>query len=237
MASELENWSLEKWLKKLGLRSKYKQAFIDNGYETADLCADLKKEDLDVIEVTNKHHRSTLFTQSRKLLELLNKEGLTASVEASLEPPAKASAQTTLPKNLSLRPVHIPTSPAPHAAALPDYSEPWSSNSGPPVPTSPTSRNSLFLKSATGTPGEGDSTDGLSPVRHKGSNGHAVPNMANRRKPPMSPGTELPAYKREGSGTGLTLLQLKLKIREELFLRGVVLSEPPYCDEVSCEAG
>ena len=91
MASELENWSLEKWLKKLGLR-KYKQAFIDNGYDTADLCANLNKEDLDAIGVHNKTSRSTLFTQSRKLLELFQKEGLMASEEVMVvAPPAEPS--------------------------------------------------------------------------------------------------------------------------------------------------
>lgn len=226
MASELDNWTVERWLKKLGLR-KYKQAFIDNGYETADLCANMNKEDLDAIGVTNKHHRSTLFTQARKLLTLLNEEGLTASVEDSIDYPKGTPPQERRsPPSNNIPPP--PTSNPPPSGApqpLPDYSEPWnSSNTGPPVPTSPTSKGGFSF--------------------HKGTNGTAVepapdaPNSGphHKRKPPTSPGAELPAFKREGS-SGLTRLQLKLKIREELFVRGVVLSEAPYCNRVSLNIG
>lgn len=229
MATDLENWTLEKWLKKLGLR-KYRQAFVDNGYDTAELCASLNKDDLDAIKITNKHHRSTLFTQSRKLLELVDKEGLTVSEDSTDYP--RGSPQLATPPNSG----HTP-SPSPGAGlsdGLSDYSEPWNSNSnvGPPVPTSPASKgNFQLLKPPNGTAGEptgGPRTGGPSPARKGGPAASA----ANRRKPPVSPGTDLPVFKREGS-SGLTRLQLKLKIREELFSRGVVLSECPYCNEVS----
>ena len=51
-------------------------------------------------------------------------------------------------------------------------------------------------------------------------------------KPPPSPKTpnvaELPVFKRDGGDTGLTTLQLKLKIREELQKDSIILSEYPY---------
>jgi len=84
MATTLDNWTLEKWLKKIGM-GKYKQSFIDNGYETPDLCANLSKEDLDAVGVTNKHHRSTLFTQARKLLKLVDKDRYLASMEEGVD--------------------------------------------------------------------------------------------------------------------------------------------------------
>lgn len=215
MALNLESWSLDKWLKNLSLR-KYKQAFFDNGYETADLCANLNKEDLDVIGVTNKNHRSTLFTQSRKLLELLNKEGLTASEEAV----DSAGDQAAKESNLD---IPKPPSSAPPASQeiqlLPDYSEPWSNNSP---------GGSQALKPA---PTE-VKKEGRNALHRKGSGSQVAPSSGGRRKPPVSPGKELPAFKRDGL-TGLTRLQLKLKIREELFTRGVVLTEYPYCKDVS----
>ena len=296
-SSELENWSLEKWLKKMGLR-KYKQAFIDNGYDTADLCANLHKEDLDAIGVNNKTSRSTLFTQSRKLMELFQKEGLLASEEVIVErpsqnqqsspkpsnhrhsnsssssssspkeggrknlPPGKLSLESPTPNNNDTLPGYSepwnssnnplpPTTTNAAAAAssaatvlaggiqnLPDYSEPWNSNSASSQPTSPTSKTPKFLGGETTTDGGGPpAAVAKSPAHRQLSGGQAatLPNSGTpKRKPPVSPGptSDLPPFKKTGS-SGLTRLQLKLKIREELFTRGVVLTEHPYCREVS----
>ena len=215
MTSELDNWSVEKWLKKLGLR-KYKQSFIDNGYETAELCANLNKDDLDAIGVTNKHHRSTLFTQSRKLLEVVSQESLlTASEEldgGTESPPAPVEAEKMPPSQNPMATIPVPSQS--------DYSEPWNSGSN-----ASTSNSGLStLKGAGDLFSERPSVP--SPVHRKTSG------SGPSRKPPVSPGAELPTYKRKGS-TEMTKLQLKLKIRAELFNQGVVLSEPPYCKEVS----
>ncbi len=294
MASELENWSLEKWLKKLGLR-KYKQAFVDNGYDTADLCATLHKEDLDAIGINNKTSRSTLFTQSRKLLELFQKEGLMASEEVPDEQIPKLSSKQSpkgspkgadkkknskdkFPGKLALGggSGHAPVNAVVGAQQqpLPDYSEPWNSNSAPVVPASggsgsgvggggggggvgalplldysepwnsnaagpPTSPTSKTPKTSltTHSPAGSESTD--APARspaHRQLSGATLPNSTARRKAPVSPGTDLPPFKKTGS-SGLTRLQLKLKIREELFTRGVVLTEYPYCREVRKRMG
>ena len=238
MASDLENWSVEKWLKKLGLR-KYKQSFLDNGYDTAELCASLNKEDLDAIGVTNKQHRSTLFTQARKLLKLVDEESFLASeeiVEESAPAKTKAKKGDQSPQ-LSSGSGHTPpppsmppppsSAPPPSAAPLPDYSEPWNSKALPLNSSATKNGNQTGLKKlTTGT----DVADGPSPVHRKTSG------PKNRKNPPLSPGVELPVYKREGSaGVTRTRLQLKLKIREELFVRDVVLTEPPYCWEVRCD--
>ena len=237
MATDLENWSVEKWLKKIGMR-KYKQAFLDNGYETADLCASLNKEDLDAIGVTNKNHRSTLFTQSRELLKLVDKESLLASEDSvdfpkgSPAPSSGSSRSGSLPQIGRTPPPlsNPPVTTLGHIESLPDYSEPWNSNAGPPVPTSPApkigggSQQQQLPKPANGT--AADPKEGHSPARN------AFGGSGNRKKPQVSSGSDLPAFKKTGSA-GYTKLQLKLKIREELFTRGVVLSEYPYCTEVS----
>ena len=61
-----DEWSVEEWLEKGGL-AEYTMAFIDNGYDTPELCASLKVEDLDAIGISNKYHRSIIFTQARQL--------------------------------------------------------------------------------------------------------------------------------------------------------------------------
>lgn len=248
MASELENWSLEKWLKRLGLR-KYKQAFLDNGYVTPDLCANLQKEDLDAIGVSNKHHRSTLFTQARKLLEVVDKESFLASEEIVDEPTEKkngdhssqlssGSGRTPPPPTTPPPPSMLPPpSSAVQPPPLPDYSEPWNSKALPACSAATNNGTQPLKKLTISTSSSIDTMDGPSPVHRKVSGQAATLGSANRKKAPLSPGApELPTYKREGSaGMTRTRLQLKLKIREELFLRGVVLTEPPYCWEVSLQ--
>ena len=205
--------------------SKYKQDFIDNGYETPELCAELNKEALDAMEVTNKHHRSTLFTQSRKLLKLVDKDRYlaldgeeTEEPQASVAPGKLQPVDNKDPNSLGIE--HSPTSPnISSQPGLSDYSEPWSgggnaspagANASPPKPVKRVLSGS-----------RGDSTDGPSPS-HKN-----IP----QKKPP-SPGGMNDSSTKKDTSTGMTRLQFKLKIREELFHRNVVLSEAPYCREV-----
>ncbi len=60
-------WDVTEWLTRAGLQD-YAQSFVDNGYETVELCANLTGRDLTGIGVTNKQHRSLLHAHSRKLL-------------------------------------------------------------------------------------------------------------------------------------------------------------------------
>ena len=228
MVSELENWNLEKWLNNLDLH-KYTQAFIDNGYDTADLCANLHKEDLDAIGVHNKISRGTLFMQSKKLLELFNKEGLIASEEV-VDKQSPQSPKEAKKNNTSSAPVKNTGGDQP----LPGYSEPWNKNSPPrnsaPVSalfldtgtqpildTSKTSKTSFLASSPAGET-IGDSVQ--SPAHRKSSGA--------RRKPLVSPASKLPPFK----NSWLSGPQLKLKIWELFTRGGGVPTEIPCCREV-----
>lgn len=57
------SWSTTTWLKGFGLE-QYHNHFIENGYETQKLCANLKNEDLDGMDITNSGHRSVLLNQA-----------------------------------------------------------------------------------------------------------------------------------------------------------------------------
>lgn len=61
-------WNVDEWLKKIGLE-KYSESFLDNGYETVELCANLCGKDLDAIGINNKQDRGSLVIHARKLLE------------------------------------------------------------------------------------------------------------------------------------------------------------------------
>ena len=63
----LTEWDVTDWLTRAGLQ-EYTQSFVDNGYETVELCANLTGIDLTAIGITNKQHRSILHTHSRRLL-------------------------------------------------------------------------------------------------------------------------------------------------------------------------
>ena len=237
MASELDNWTLDKWLKRIRM-GKYKDEFVDNGYDTPELCANLSKEDLDAMGVTNKHHRGTLFTQARKLLELVDKDSYLATADRDEQDgdntsggvPAVAvngnlhyagsSGSSSSNKNSRVSQEEPPATAS--QSGLMDYSEPWSGTTGTtpsgngPCPSKPVRRVVSGPRS--------DVTDG--------SGGGGIP----YKKPP-SPGvsndlSSSSATPKKESTTGMTRLQFKLKIREELFRRNVVLSELPYCREV-----
>ena len=190
--------------------SQYAESFVDNGYDTPDLCGKLENDDLTAIGVTNKNHRSILFKKARELLNLVN-----SSEEATDAP----NEQPTKP----LSPLVINTTPSPTLPTSPsnvgqgDYSEPWHN-------------------SYTGRGLGGGGGPGVIKIRKTNSGEKPPlppPNKNKKKQPPPSPiATDLPTFKREGPDTGLTKLQLQLKIREELRAEGVVLSEEPYVNQV-----
>ena len=200
---DLKKWNVHGWLEKAGL-SQYVEGFVDNGYDTPDLCAELQNDDLTAIGVTNKKHRSILFSKARELLNLL-KSSEEEATDAPAEEPKPASAAISP----GVLPAPSPTSPSSYPGG--EYSEPWHSfgfvHGGGRIKMKKTS--------------SGEKPPLPPPNRHK------------KKHPPPSPiTTELPSFKREGGETGLTKLQLQLKIREELRAEGVVLSESPYVDKV-----
>lgn len=211
---DLQKWTVHEWLDKAGL-SQYAESFVDNGYDTPDLCAELQNDDLTAIGVTNKKHRSVLFSKARELLNLL-KSFEEEATDAPVEEPKQAAVS---PAGGGL-PAISPTSPGGNVGG--EYSEPWQSNF--------TEKWARGVGHANG--------GGLLKLKKTGSGEKPPlppPNKHKKKQPPPSPlATELPSFKREGGETGFTKLQLQLKIREELRAEGLVLSEPPFVDEVCC---
>ena len=207
MEESREEWSVFEWLEKAGM-SQYAESFVDNGYDTPDLCAVLQNDDLTAIGVTNKKHRSVLFSNARELMNHLNtsNEAPDGPVNTPVEPIVVTldTSSPTLPANTTMG----------------SYTEPWQSYTEPWAASSPLHSNGVSMKLKK--TGSGDKPP-LPP-----------PNKTKKKHPPPSPlPKDLPAFKRpEGGEAGLTKLQLQLKIREELRGEGLVLSEPPYVDEV-----
>lgn len=206
MEESREEWSVFEWLEKAGM-SQYAESFVDNGYDTPDLCAELQNDDLTAIGVTNKKHRSIIFSKARELLKLMN---VGEVIDGPVNTPVEA--EPIVVKQLD---TSSPTLPANGTGS---YTEPWQSYTEPWAANSPHHSNGVKLRKT----GSGDKPP-LPP-----------PNKAKKKHPPPSPlPKDLPAFKRpEGGETGLTKLQLQLKIREELRGEGILLSEAPYIDEV-----
>ena len=197
----MEDWSVDEWLKKAGM-GKYVQAFLDNGYDTPELCGGLKDEDLDAIGVTSKQHRSKLFAQAKLLLDL---KSTTSQANGS------CNNNNAL---LSISPSHPP----------PTYSEPWTGrgvghNGVVAHGTDATdSHNAINRKPSGDKPPAKPKRQTHTPKRQT----HG----------PVSPSLPPAPYPRGEGAPMLTKLQLKLKIREELQKDGIFLSEPPYCQKV-----
>ena len=208
MEESREEWSVFEWLAKAGM-SEYAQSFVDNGYDTPELCARLKNDDLTEIGVKDKRHKSVIFSQAKELMTCLNPGEVTDGHENPYaEPIVKVVKLDT----------SSPTQPTG------SYSEPWQSYTEPWSASPNVHSNGVSPKlKKTGS----DDKPFLPP-----------PNKSKKKHQPPSPlPKDLPAFKRpEGLGdspSGLTKLQLQLKIREELREEGILLSERPYVDEVS----
>ena len=97
-------WSTKEWLKGFGLEQYY-TCFIENGYETRKLCANLKNEDLDGMGITNTLHRNIFVNQSERLRTAVDKRscgsespGNSPAVRhSSGKSPKKRTSSTTLP--------------------------------------------------------------------------------------------------------------------------------------------
>jgi len=193
----MESWSVEEWLEKAGM-GRYAQSFLDNGYDTPDLCANLKDEDLDAVGVVSKQHRSKIFAQAKILLE----------VEAATSSQANDSYNNN---NVSTSPPSI-------------YSEPWTGGSrqnGVAIQaTEATDSHSAVIRKVSGEKKKGT----MPPVKMK--------RQIKQKRAPTSSSLPPAPYQREEGAPVFTNLQLKLKIREELQKDGILLSEPPYCQDV-----
>jgi hypothetical protein len=227
------DWSVETWLEALGLGC-YTEPFLDNGYDLQELCANLKAEDLDAIGVEDEAHRARIFSEASKLRD-------EARARFKKSKGGGSSGSTDHSGSLGSR------------GSFPAYSEPWSEDSQQQKHV----YSEVWEQSP---PTDGGGVGGITPalaqlMMPNGSSGgekhrgHTFPpgppSKVPRKKLPTSPGPvgsqvsfTLPAPRAAPSGTGgggggLNKLQLKLKVLEELQKDRVILSEPPYCKEVS----
>ena len=281
MAWMEQSWTVEQWLKDAGM-DKYTTKFLDNGYDTQDLCAELQDQDLDAIGIAKRDHRKRLFALSKQLRE----DGWEPKVTLGS---GVAPSLVSLPSKTSTGPI-VDTIPG-------GYSEVWA----PPPPSHKHAHKrkdkgagaSLARPNgkpaATSRPGlgkgdgakskqngavpvrgeEGDEHDGsgvgkkvaavagaakAKHVHHSKSQApsplHVAPPPSAASLPPIAMGARqkspaptspppapvpaepasLPPYQRDDGmvPTHLTKLQLKLKIRDELQMKRVILTEPPY---------
>ena len=225
-------WSVEEWLDKIGM-SEYTEDFVDNGYETVELITQMKAEDMDAVGVTDKQHRGILFTQAKLLYEEATGTRPKPSPVSSKKPAAitismSGSASPTTPSSTSgyTEPWDNTQSPiqSPLVAETAAYSEPWNS-------TALTPKSNGSSRAAIESTDSGHKPPPLPPPNKAIKS--SAKSKSKAKKPPPSPGVNLPEYKRDNGEKKLTKLQLKLKIRDELQKDAIVLSEPPYINEVS----
>ena len=207
------DWDVQSWLEEIGYDKRYAQAFIDNGYDLPNLCANLKDEDLDAIEVET-DDRNRLFEHVERL-----RHYSFARVPISYDTPMSNGSLSTSHMNINgsvgggLSPsstklsldslgasqessVKSPDSLASVSHELPDH---------PPALTTEVQLYSEALNQS---------------LTH-------VP-----KKPPRSfktQGKQIPPPLPASSSTGaLSKLQLKLKLKQELQQDHIVITEPPY---------
>lgn len=115
------------------------------------------------------------------------------------------------------------TSPAQTLTTSGGYTEPWNTGG------STVKHNGVGINAVESIDGPSPSIADMKPPPLP------PPNRPKKsaKKPPPSPGIKLPEYKRENGDKGLTKLQLKLKIRDELQKDAIVLAEQPYTTMVS----
>ena len=222
------DWSVETWLEGLGL-AVYTEAFLDNGYDPQELCANIKPEDLDAIGVENERHRTLIFAEAGRLRE-------EARARFKKSKGGGSSGSTDHSGSMG------------SGGSFPAYSEPWGDEAQKHV------YSEVWERQQT-SPIDAPSSGGVSPAlahlmqqnggRGVSEKGHTFPPLGavkpSRKKPPVSPISQasftLPAAPRPPvAGTpGLNKLQLKLKVLEELQKDRIILSESPYCKEVRAQ--
>lgn len=223
-------WSVEAWLEKLGL-SSYVEQFLDNGYNLQELCANLKDEDLDAIGVHKELHRTRLFAESSAM-----RDEAMARFKKSKDGGSAGSTDHS-------------GSMGSHGS-FPAYTEPWGedgfNHQYSEVWEQTTDGGSHGLTPALVQLMQNGGQGGHAPTdageKHKGLTfPHAPPAKAPRKKLQTSPQTSftlpaspaLPPPRQNATTGGLNRLQLKLKVLEELQKDRIILTEPPYCKEVS----
>ena len=229
-------WSVETWLDELGL-GVYTERFLDNGYNLQELCANLKEEDLAAIGVEGGSDRKRIFAQS----EALRKD---AMARFKSKRSVGSAGSTDQSGSMDSR------------GSFPGYSEPWEGVVDRAEPkhlyTDVWVGDSDALGNAAAALLNGqivadppsETKKRQSTEKLKGGTFPPVapgkPQRLKKAWPPTSPSQPLspappplhslpPAPATAG---GLTKLQLKLKVLEELQVDRIILSEAPYLKEV-----
>ena len=207
------DWDVQSWLEEIGYDKRYAQAFIDNGYDLPNLCANLKDEDLDAIEVDT-DDRNRLFEHVARL-----RHYSFARVPISYDTPMSNGNISTSHMNINgtfgggLSPSTTKLSlDSLSASQEPSVKSPDSlasvSHELPEHPSPLTTEVQLYSEALNQ------------------SSTH-VP-----KKPPRSfknQGKQIPPPLPASSSTGaLSKLQLKLKLKQELQQDHIVITEPPY---------
>lgn len=163
-------WSVADWLTSFGMKECLPK-FLQHGYETEKLCANLLAEDMEAMCITDPLHLEVIFSQSKILNTKSEKSAAVANGQA---------------------PSFVPG----------EYSTPFDEADGA-SPKLPLAKHKVRK----------------SPVLHKKQRKSAEKHPA-------------PPVESQRSYAGLTKLQLKLKIKDEIKKEHIVLSEAPYCREV-----
>ena len=229
------NWSTKEWLKSFGLEQYY-HCFIENGYETRKLCANLKDEDLNEMNITNTVHRGVFFNQA----ELLkanggDSPGKTSSGGSSPRGKVRANGGGHSPRLGHLRafPMHSPSVPNGEKIAVINNTETYTTvfddkelkkkkKKFPRSPKLPEKKVSVPDKPEIKPPKP------INPVNRTPSYPGVHTPLKTAPVPPVLP---LPV----ASGrVQMTKLQLKFKIKDFLVRDNIILSDPQYSRNVSC---
>ena len=209
----MEDWDVQSWLEEIGYDKRYAQSFIDNGYDLPNLCANLKDEDLDAIEV-DKEDRNRLFEHVERLRhysfarvpisydsQLPNGNILRSPVNANGTVSNGSSSFLTKPSLDNFGASHEPSVKSPDSLGS-------VSHELPEHPSTSTTEVQLYSEALN------------------------QPSMHTPKKPPRSlkkQGKAIPPLLPASSiNGGLSKLQLKLKLKQELQQDHIFITEAPY---------
>ena len=210
-----QQWDVNSWLQEIGFDKRYTQAFIDNGYDLPSLCANLKDEDLDAIEV-DKEDRNRLFEHVERL-----RHWSFARIPISYDSPvpngnvsrSSVNSNGDIGSSLSNAVTKLPVDNF-SASQEPSVKSPDSLGSVShevPEQTSPFKTDVQLYSEALNQP-----------------SAHAP------KKPPRSFKKQEkvipPPLPVNSSNTRLSRLQLKLKLKEQLQKDHILINEPPYIE-------
>jgi len=214
----MSDWDVSKWLNEIGLEERYAQSFIDNGYDLPNLCANLKDEDLDAIEV-NQEDRNELFQHVVRLRHW-----------SVARKPIKFDDSLTTISNGNI--VHSDDSSNGESSI--EYQQQPSDSLG--------ASNELSVKSPDSLRSVSSELSDHTPLsKTDESEGDCkLSSLHAPKKPPRSfkhrvPPPPLPTSNSSQS-QGLSRLQLKLKLKQELQKDHIVITEHPYIQvsQVDC---